>query len=183
MKLGHRFASPGDHTSLLQTHLSHSQTLARKHDCDGEAKGQGGSRFWTGIVFQGLVTFTLCLANGFQPQASSLWIQCDQRKGQQNVLGVKGLYPTLFPGGRSVTKIPFTQSESAYSKRVSASGPLCPHSRPTRPSSGPVLGAATTPASALLSCSLTALPPCRAQSTGWSSLYRVNSHVLATGVQ
>ena len=26
---------------------------------------------------------------------------------------MKGLYPTLFPGGRSVTRIPFTQSESA----------------------------------------------------------------------
>ena len=32
-----------------------------------------------------------CLANGFQSQASLLWIQCDQRKWQQNVLGVKGL--------------------------------------------------------------------------------------------
>ena len=77
-----------------------------------------------------LSTVGHCLANGFQPWASSLWIQCDQRKRQQNVLGVKGLYPTLFPGGRSVTKIPFTQSESACRKPISASGPLCLHSRP-----------------------------------------------------
>ena len=34
-----------------------------------------------------------------------------------------------------------------------------------------------------LSCSLVALPPCHAQSTGRSSLYWVNSHVLLTGVQ
>ena len=75
-----------------------------------------------------------CLANGLQPHASSLWIQCDQRNWQQNVLGVKELHPGLFPGGRSVTRIPFTQSESAGSKPVSASGPLCPHSHPLGPS-------------------------------------------------
>ena len=98
------------------------------------------------------------LANGFQPRASSLWSQCDQRKRQQNVLGVKGLYPTLFPGGRSVTKIPFTQSESACSKLVSASGPLCPHSRPTQPSSG-LLSLMLLPLQPLL-CSHAALQPC-----------------------
>ena len=121
---------------------------------------------------------------------------------------MKGLYPTLFPGGSSVTKIPFTQSQSACSKPVSASGPLCPHScplgfsgllytaiphsHPTQPSSGPlctvgphtavlwasVLGTATTPASALLSCSLAAVPLCHAQTTGQSSSYRVNSYVM-----
>ena len=44
--------------------------------------------------------------------------------------GVKGLYPTLFPGGRSVTTILFNQSESVCSKPVSASGLLRPHSCP-----------------------------------------------------
>ena len=106
--------------------------------------------------------------------------------------GVKGLYPTLFPGGRLVTRIPFTQSESVCSKPVSASGPLCLHSHPlgfcAQPSHTAVLWAsllstATTPASALLSWSLAALPPCWTQSTGQSSFYWVNSHVLPTGVQ
>ena len=120
---------------------------------------------------------------------------------------VKVLYPTLFPGGRSVTRIPFTQSESVCSKPVSASGPLCLHSSPLGLSSctaiprailraslsaqlscpavlwASVLSTATTPASALLSCSLAALPLCHTQRTGQSSLYRVNSHVLPTGVQ
>ena len=99
-----------------------------------------------------------CLANEFQPRASSLWIQCDQRNWQQNVLEVKGLYPTLFPGGRSVTKIPITQSASACSKPVSASGPLCLHSRPAQPSSGP-LSSALPPLQPLL-CSPAALQPC-----------------------
>ena len=47
---------------------------------------------------------------------------------------MKGLYPTSFPGDRSVTRIPFTQSEFVCSKPVSTSGPLCPHSCPLGPS-------------------------------------------------
>ena len=87
-----------------------------------------------------------------------------------NFLGVKGLYPTLIPGGRSVTKIPFTQSKSACNKPFSASGPLCWHScplgpsastanlclpsRPAQPSSGPL--SLVLP----LLCSPAALQPC-----------------------
>ena len=92
---------------------------------------------------------------------------------------MKGLYPGLFPGGRSVTRIPFTQSKSACSKPVSASGPLCLHScplglsaqsphtavlwtslhsGPTQPSSGP-LSSALPPLQPLL-CSPAALQPC-----------------------
>ena len=83
---------------------------------------------------------------------------------------MKGLYPSLFPGGRSVPKILFTQSESAGSKPVSASGPLCPyshpvqlssaslHSHPAQPSSGP-LSSVPPPLQPLL-CSPAALHPC-----------------------
>lgn len=42
------------------------------------------------------VLVTGCLASGSQPQTSSLWVQRDQRN-EWNVLGVKGLFPTLFP--------------------------------------------------------------------------------------
>ena len=42
---------------------------------------------------------------------------------------VERVYTQLYsPSGRSVTRIPSTQSESACSKPVSASGPLCHHS-------------------------------------------------------
>ena len=38
-----------------------------------------------------------------------------------------------FHSGKSITKIPSTQSRSAHSKPVSASGPLCLHSHPLGP--------------------------------------------------
>ena len=70
---------------------------------------------------------------------------------------MKRLYPTLFPGGRSVTRILSTQSKSACSKLVSASGPLCLHSRRAQLSSGP-LSSVLPPLQTLL-CSAV-LQPC-----------------------
>ena len=140
--------------------------------------GRFYSHFHSPSLFQPFL-HPFWFVNGFQPRASSLWIQCDQRNWQQNILGVKVLYPTLFPGGRSVTKILFTQSESACSMPVSASGPLCLHSCPlglfaqsphtavlwaslhscpTQLSSGPL--SSTLPQLQPLHCSPAALQPC-----------------------
>ena len=95
---------------------------------------------------------------GFSPGQVRYGFSVTKEIDSKMFFGVKGLYPTLFPGGRSVTKILFTQSKSAGSKPVSASGPLCPHSRPTQPSSGP-LSLALPPLQPLL-CSPAALQPC-----------------------
>ena len=80
------------------------------------------------------------------------------------------VYTQLYShGGRSITEIPSTQSESACSKLVSASGPLRQRGRTlvfsarTAVLRASVLGTATTPASALLSCSLAAMPPCHTE--------------------
>ncbi|XP_057345543.1 uncharacterized protein LOC130679953 [Manis pentadactyla] len=95
--------------------------------------------------------------------------------------GVKATATALWaPSGRSITTIPSSQSESACSKRVSASGPPCLHSHPTQPSSG-ALTSELPPLQPLL-CSPAASPLCHrvTQSTGWSSFYRVDSNILPT---
>ena len=87
------------------------------------------------------------------------------------------VYTQLYShGGRSITRIPFTQSEPACSKLLCASGPLCPCSH---------LSLCPRHCHHSSLCSPTALQPCShaaAQSTGKSSLYRANHNVLPTRV-
>ena len=117
-----------------------------------------------------------CLANGFQPQKSSLWMQCDQRNDSRTFLEWKGYTQLYFHGGRSITRIPSTQSESACSKPVPASGPLYLKSRP-------ILCRQHCHHSSL--CYPATLQPCHhvSQSTGHGSLYRVNNSTVPTHVE
>ena len=101
---------------------------------------------------------------------------------------MKGLYPTLFPGGSSVTRIPFTQSESARSKPVSASGPLCLHTHPlgasactTVPHSCPLCLSAqrpTQPSSGRLSSVLPPLQPLLCSPTAFQLCHSVVPRAL-----
>ena len=97
---------------------------------------------------------------GFSPGQVRYGFSVTKEIDSRTFFGVKGLHSTLFPGGRSVTKIPFTQSKSACSKLVSplASRHLWLHSHPAQPSSGS-LSSALPPLQPLL-CSPAALQPC-----------------------
>ena len=133
---------------------------------------------------------------GFSPGQVCYGFDVTKETDSKMLFGLKGLYPTLFPGGRSVTKILFTQSESACSKPVSASGHLCPPSCPAQLSSGPLctvvphnhpldLCPQCCHHSSLCSALLQPCSPATASCPEcWVELfYRLKSHVLPTGVQ
>ena len=76
--------------------------------------------------------YELCLANGFQPWTNKVTKDSVRQKMTAERSWGKRFYTQLYShGGRSITRIPSTQSRSAGSKLVSASGPLCPRSHPS----------------------------------------------------
>ena len=124
-----------------------------------------------------------CPADGFQPRQVHYGFSVTKEMTVERSWGERVYTQLYFHGGRSITKISPTQSKSACSKPVSASGPLCPHSHPlgllahtvscTAILWASVLGTVTTAASALLQ-------PCDhvTRTTEQSSLYRANSNIL-----
>ena len=78
----------------------------------------------------------ICLASGFQPPTSSLWIQCDQRNDSRTFLGGERVYyPACSHGGRSSTSvsnsIQSTGPSSIYSEIIAYCLKVQPSNRPS----------------------------------------------------
>ena len=113
-----------------------------------------------------------CLANGFQPWSSSLWIQCDQRIDSRKFLGWK-----VIPNFISTVARQSLESRPVRGSLHAASRSL-PLGLPTPAAASVSILVALPPLQPLLVCPAAfQLCHCVTQSNGQSSFYRVNNNI------